>query len=99
MFWQPVWGCWVHLNCKPCEAMGGQEDPTALRCRYCGAPVEVDGPDRLVSHEPETVGEWVRQPDGRVWWVRDPWSPKCPISPTFHHEVSRGLFTLVKQAG
>lgn len=94
MFWQPVRDCWVHAaGCQPCESMEGQADPAELRCRYCGARLEVDGPDRLVTLVPETEGEWVRQPDGRLFWHRDPWVSKCPISPTFRHEVSRLRFT------
>jgi hypothetical protein len=99
VFWHPEFGQWVHTNCYPCDALAGQADPTELRCRYCGARVETDGPDRLVSYVPEAAGTWVRQPDGRLFWHRDPWLPKCPISPTFHHEVTRMRFTEVKQAG
>lgn len=89
VFWQPVWDCWVHAaGVKPCEALAGQADPTALHCRYCGARVQVDGPDRLVSYRPETEGTWEEQPDGRLQWRRNPWLSDCPISPTFHHAVT-----------
>jgi hypothetical protein len=111
MFWQVIWGCWVHsAGLHPCEAMEGEPDPEFLPCRYCGARLQVDGAGRLWSLVPEEDRRpgWEAQPGAgcyctmrpggacscpRLTWRDDAWTEKCPVSPTFRHEVSRMRFT------
>lgn len=84
--------------------MAGEPDPEELHCRYCNASVRVDGAGRLLAFT-GAEGYWVAEPcvqhgDGcsspRYAWHRDPYSEKCPVSPTFRHEVSALRFTGVK---
>jgi hypothetical protein len=96
VFWQPLWSCWVHTECRPCEALAGEPDPTELCCRYCGASAEVDGSGRLLVHAGKGLGRWERQGDGLVRWADESYSSKCPVSPTFHHETEPLRFTGVK---
>jgi hypothetical protein len=113
MFWQGIWGYWVHsAGMRPCEAMAGEPDPELLPCRYCGARLVVDG-ERLRSlvpkedrhpgwkdhpvpgcYCPERPGEECGCP--RLTWHDDAWTDKCPVSPTFRHEVTALRFTGVK---
>jgi hypothetical protein len=97
MFWMPPWGLWVHsAGMKPCEAMTGEPDPEFLPCRYCGTRLHVDGAGRLWSLVPEadrhpywekwTEYGWL-PPRDKYRWHDDAWTDKCPISPTFRHEV------------
>jgi hypothetical protein len=97
VFWQPPWGCWVHTaGCQPCEALAGEPDPTELHCRYCRARVQEDEAGRLWEfvnrgHRWAQTGRTVAE--GSAWsggweYIDDSWSDKCPVSPTFHHEVT-----------
>jgi hypothetical protein len=110
MFWMSQWGIWVHGALKPCEAMEGEADPTELRCRYCGVRLEPDGAGRLWAHSHPGAGHWVMLPCGRhpegcecvgrlKRWKDTSYREDCPISPTFHHEVTSMHFTGVKQTG
>jgi hypothetical protein len=96
MFWMGPWKQWVHTGMRECEAMAGTGDPTALHCRYCGAQVDPDGAGRLWEfvdrgHHWEHTGRTIAE--GSVWsggweYIDDSWSDRCPVSPTFHHEVT-----------
>jgi hypothetical protein len=103
MFWQPIWGYWVHsAGVRPCESMKGEPDPEFLPCRYCGARLAVDGGGKVWSLVPEasrnpywardTVYVW-QPPRVRDTWHDDAWTDKCPVSPTFLHEVTPLRFT------
>ena len=89
VFWQPPWSCWVHATgCQPCEALSGEGDPTGLRCRYCGVSTQADGAGRLWSLAGAGLGHWGRLENGLLRWQDECWTAKCPVSPTFHHEIS-----------
>jgi hypothetical protein len=90
MFWMNWWGRWVHsAGMKQCEAMEGEPDPEELRCRYCGASCILGGGNALWEYLPDGKGWWELlggAPSDDVWHDGK-WTSKCPISPTFHHEV------------
>lgn len=106
MFWQGVWGYWVHsAGMRPCEAMAGEPDPELLPCRYCGVQLQPGGDGRMWSLVPKadrdsgweswTEYAW-RPPRTHYRWRDDAWTEKCPVSPTFRHEVKSLRFTGVK---
>jgi hypothetical protein len=92
VFWNPYFGAWVTLSCRPCSALAGEPDPTELRCSWCGQRTEVDGGGQLWTHVPDAPGHWEQLPEGAPWgqrwrWHDDKWTRQCGGSPAGVHQV------------